>query len=122
LRLDPAAAVIDRYATDGVRLGDAQIGRGELVRISIAAANRDPALFVDPDRFDLARGNTRRHLAFAQGPRVCVGIHLARLEARVAIAALLARLPGLRLDPELPSRITGLVFRKPQSLFVLWPR
>ena len=120
LRLEPAAAVIDRYATAGVRVGGAEIGDGELVRISLAAANRDPAVFADPDRFDLDRGGARRHLAFAQGPHVCVGVHLARLEARTALALLLERLPGLRLDPDRESAVRGLVFRKPQGLHVVW--
>ena len=91
------------------------IRRGQLVRLSIAAANRDPAIFEAPDEFDLHRPRPRRHLAFAQGPHVCVGVHLARLEARVAIAALLAGLRGLRLDPRQRTEITGLVFRKPAA-------
>ena len=89
LRLEPAAAVIDRYATADARLGGAEIAAGELVRLSIAAANRDPAVFDDPDRFELERPNARRHLAFAHGPHVCVGVHLARLETRTGLAALL---------------------------------
>jgi cytochrome P450 len=120
LRLEPAAAVIDRYATRATTLGGAEIATGELVRLSIAGANRDPAIFAEPDRFDLERTNARRHLAFAQGPHVCVGVHLARLEARTGIAALLERLPGLRLDEERPSAIRGLVFRKPPQLHVRW--
>jgi cytochrome P450 len=120
LRLEPAAAVIDRYATASTALGSATIEAGELVRISLAGANRDPAVFDDPDWFDLARPTARRHLAFAQGPHVCVGVHLARLEARTAVSALLSRLPGLRLDPDHPSEVRGLVFRKPASLHVLW--
>jgi cytochrome P450 len=120
LRLEPAAAVIDRYATRDVELGGVAIGSRELVRISIAAANRDPDVFVDPDRFDLRRAGARRHLAFAHGPHVCLGIHLARLEARIGLSTLLARLPKLRLDPERPSTVRGLVFRKPPALNVLW--
>ncbi len=120
LRLEPAAAVIDRYASRDAKLGGATVASGELVRISIAAANRDPAVFADPDRFRLDRPNARRHLAFAQGPHVCVGVHLARLEARTAIAMLLQRLSGLRLDSTRPAQITGLVFRKPVELHVLW--
>jgi cytochrome P450 len=120
LRLEPAAAVVDRYATEDVELGGASIADGELVRASITAANRDPAVFADPDRFDLERENAGRHLAFAHGPHVCVGVHLARLEARTAIGMLLARLPDLRLDPERPSRTRGLVFRKPPALHVIW--
>jgi cytochrome P450 len=112
--------VIDRYATADCRLGEAQIKRGELMRISITAANRDPAVFADPDRFDPQRPNLRRHLAFAQGPHVCVGVHLARLEARLALQGLIERLPGLRLDPREQPRAEGLVFRKPRRLAVLW--
>jgi cytochrome P450 len=120
LRLEPSAAVIDRYALADCALGSAEIRQGELVRISIAAANRDPAVFADPDRFDPCRPNLRRHLAFAQGPHACVGVHLARLEARVAVGALLQRLPRLRLDPREPVQVRGLVFRKPPRLDVLW--
>jgi cytochrome P450 len=120
LRLEPAAAVIDRYATADATLGGASIARGELVRISISAANRDPTVFPDPDAFGLERPNLRRHLAFAQGPHVCVGVHLARLEARVSVGALLRGLPGLRLDPARRSAARGLVFRKPPRLDVVW--
>lgn len=120
LRLEPAAAVVDRYATGDVTLSGAEIARGDLVRLSITAANRDPAVFADPDRFDLGRANLRRHVAFAQGPHVCVGVHLARLEARAALGALVQRLPGLAPDPERPAAIRGLVFRKPQRLDVVW--
>ncbi len=117
LRLEPAAAVIDRYATADVTLGDAEIESGDLVRLSLAAANRDPAVFARPDEFDLTRSR-RGNLAFAQGPHVCVGVHLARLEARTAIAALLGRLPQLLLDPGRPATVRGLVFRKPPRLDV----
>jgi cytochrome P450 len=120
LRLEPAAAVVDRYATVDVPMAGARISAGDLVRVSITAANRDPAVFAAPDRFDLGRGNVRRHLAFAHGPHVCLGIHLARLEARIALAGLLARFPRLRLDPESPSAVAGLVFRKPPTLYVVW--
>ncbi|HEV7177973.1 MAG TPA: cytochrome P450 [Solirubrobacteraceae bacterium] len=120
LRLEPAAAVVDRYATGDVELDGITIGGGDLVRVSIAAANRDPALFADPNRFDLDRPNAGRHLAFAHGPHVCVGVHLARLEARTALTILLESLPGLRLDPERPTEVRGLVFRKPPALHVVW--
>ena len=120
LRLEPAAAVVDRYATRDVVLGAAPIGERELVRVSLAGANRDPALFPDPDRFDILRPNAGRQLAFAQGRHVCLGMHLARLEAQTALAILLRRLPNLRLDPGRPSEVRGLVFRKPTSLHVVW--
>jgi cytochrome P450 len=116
LRLEPAAAVVDRYATRDVTAGGALIGRGDLVRVSLTGANRDPAVFPRPDRFDPARPNAGRHLAFARGPHFCVGAHLARLETVSAVRALLDTLPGLRLDASRPTRVRGLVFRKPRAL------
>jgi cytochrome P450 len=118
LRLEPAAAVIDRYATRDTDFGGAPIRRGDLVTISIAGANRDPASFPDPDRFDVRRDNAGRHVAFAGGPHVCIGMHLARLEAHAALQLALDRLPNLRLDQ--PTAPRGLVFRKPPSLEVSW--
>ena len=120
LRLEPAAAVVDRYATRSVELAGARIEERELVTVSLAGANRDPALFEEPDRFDVLRENARLHVTFAQGPHVCIGMHLARLEAQVALGRLLARLPGVRLDPERPSAARGLVFRKPPTLWARW--
>lgn len=120
IRLEPAAAVVDRYATRAVTIGAAHIDKGDLVTVSIAGANRDPAVFPDPDRFDVHRPNARQHLAFARGPHFCVGADLARLETRAVIEALFARLPGLRLDPEHPAAPRGLVFRKPPALHVRW--
>ncbi|GAA0210261.1 cytochrome P450 [Actinomadura nitritigenes] len=121
LRLEPSASVVDRYATRDTALGGVTVRAGDLVRVSIAGANRDPAVFPDPDRFDVRRANAGEHLAFAHGPHFCFGAHLARLEARTAVAALL-ELPGLRLDPARPARAHGLVFRKPPHLHVLWDR
>jgi cytochrome P450 len=120
LRLEPAAAVVDRYATSAVSLGGAAVQGGDLVTVSLAGANRDPAVFADPDRFDLHRPNYKQHLAFAIGPHFCIGAQLARLEATAALAALLDKAPGLRLDPSQPSEPQGLVFRKPPSLRVRW--
>jgi cytochrome P450 len=120
LRLEPAAAVIDRYATEDIELSGASIAAGDLVRISITAANRDPATFPDPDRFDVRRANARLHVAFAHGPHVCIGMHLARLEAHTAVGRLLRRLPALRLDRDRPAAPRGLVFRKPPALHVRW--
>jgi cytochrome P450 len=121
LRLEPSAAVVDRYATADVPLGPARIRRGDLVIVSIAAANRDPAVFADPDRFDIRRVNARQNLGFARGPHFCPGAQLARIETCAAIEAMLDQLPGVRLDQEQPASPRGLVFRKPPTLHVRWP-
>jgi cytochrome P450 len=120
LRLEPAAAVVDRYATSDAELSGARIRAGDPVTVSIAGANRDPAIFPDPDRFDVRRPNATKHLAFAHGPHFCLGAHLARLEARIAVATLLDRLPQLRLDDRYPATPRGLVFRKPTDLRARW--
>jgi len=120
LRLEPAAAVVDRYAARDASIGGAGIRRGDPVTVSLAGANRDPAVFDDPDRYDIRRPGPARHLAFARGPHFCLGAHLARLEAVAAVSALLGGLPGLRLDPLHPSAPYGLVFRKPPALRVRW--
>lgn len=118
LRLEPAAAVVDRYATRDVDLAGARIRRGDMVTVSLAGAGRDPEVFDSPDRFDVRRSNARRHLAFASGPHICLGMHLTRLEALTALEAAL-ELPGLRLAADSPPP-RGLVFRKPSALRVTW--
>jgi|AP95_1055475.scaffolds.fasta_scaffold18511_2 cytochrome P450 len=120
LRIEPAASLVDRYATHDVEIAGASIRRGDLVTVSLAGANRDPSVFDDPDRFDLHRANARQHLTFVQGPHVCLGMHLARLETREAIDAVLDLLPGIRLDPERTTPPRGLVFRKPVSVGATW--
>jgi len=107
-------------------VGGATIGAGDLVRVSLSAANRDPGIFPAPDRFDPTRPNLRTHVAFAQGPHVCLGLHLARLEAHLALTQALIALPDLRLIPTAEAaqaaQPRGLVFRKPQALWVEWSR
>jgi cytochrome P450 len=119
LRLEPAAAIVDRYATVGSKVGTAGIQAGDRVTVSLSGANRDPAVFTNPDRFVIGRPEAGRHLAFAHGPHFCIGAPAARAETLAGLAALLT-LPGLRLDPASPAQPRGLVFRKPPALRVLW--
>jgi cytochrome P450 len=119
LRLEPAAGRVDRYAAADVDLGGAHISQGDLVIVSLTAANRDPETFPDPDRFDIRRPNARSHVAFAQGPHACVGLHLARLETRAALDAVLDGWPGLAIEPGATAP-SGVIFRKPRSLPVRW--
>lgn len=117
LRFEPAAALVDRYATRDTEFGGAAIRRGDQVTVSISGANRDPATFPDPDVYLPSRPNAGKHLAFAHGPHFCVGAHLARLETESALAAIRA-LPGVRLAASV--QVRGVVFRKPAELRVTW--
>lgn len=99
LRYDSPVQRVTRIVVGQVELGGQTLNDGEFVSPVLAAANRDPDRFADPDRLDLTRANNR-HLSFGNGPHFCLGAPLARLEAEVAIGALLQRLPTLRLDTD----------------------
>ncbi len=121
LRLEPAAAVVDRYTTVDVELGGVSIPAGELVTISLLAANRDPEVFADPVRFDIDRPNLAQHVTWAVGPHTCLGLHVARAETRAALEAFLDAEAELGVQFVLGSESVaprGLIFRKPQSVFV----
>ncbi|GAA2449486.1 cytochrome P450 [Actinomadura vinacea] len=96
----PALLSIPRFAGADVEIGGVPIRKGEAVTVSIAAANRDPRVFDDPDRFDVTRVQERGaagHLGFSHGPHFCLGASIARVETEVALASLLARFPDLAL-------------------------
>jgi len=124
LRMEPAATLVDRYTTVDVVLGDALIPAGDLVTVSLAGANRDPEVFLEPDRYDVRRDNARLQLAFVKGPHVCLGLHLARLQTIAAVDAVLDLLPDVNLDHASPDggfeSVRGLVFRKPARVPVRW--
>ncbi|GGS15200.1 cytochrome P450 [Streptomyces sp. MBT70] len=88
----------------------------------IVAANRDPGVYPDPDRFDITREGPAAHLAFGHGPHFCLGAILARREMRVAIGSVVKRCPGLRLavDESELTYVPVLVFRGLQALPVTW--
>lgn len=118
LRLIPPVAFIERWAARDMELGGVTVRAGELVGISVVAANRDPAAFPDPDVFDVSRANAARGLSFAFGPHTCLGAQLARVQTAVAVEALLTRLSGLRLVASGP--VSGFTFRRPAFLHVEW--
>lgn len=93
LRYESSNQLGNRMTTCAVTIGGVELPAGTSVTIGIGAANRDPARFPDPDRFDIGR-TPNRHLAFGTGIHQCVGMSLARLEGQVAITRLLARFPG----------------------------
>jgi cytochrome P450 len=97
LRYDSPVQHTGRIALEDLDVGGTRIERGRLVFLMLGAANRDPAAFPDPDALDVTR-NAARHVAFGLGIHFCVGAPLTRLEAPIALAALLRRFPRLRLD------------------------
>ncbi|SOJ53676.1 Cytochrome P450 107B1 [Mycobacterium simulans] len=116
LRWEPPITSVVRRAVVDCKLGGIAIPSGTTVNVSVAAANRDPRRYPDPDRFDPSRKNVA-HLTFGGGPHLCLGMHLARMETTVALNALLDRLPDLRLDPNAPApRIVGMAFRSPAAI------
>lgn len=96
LRLYSTTAMMPRYTETGMEYEGTRIPPNSWVLFGIRPANRDPAVFADPDRFDVAR-DRRRSLAFSVGSHACLGMHLARAEMNVSLELLLHRLPGLRL-------------------------
>src|SRR5215203_4994231 len=92
-----AEQTFPRIALEAVNLDGVTVARGERVMVSLAAADRDPARFADPERFDVSRADANRHIAFGKGIHACLGAPLARAEGEIAFATLLGRYPALRL-------------------------
>jgi cytochrome P450 len=113
LRWEPPTALLPRMTAEGGEFRGEQLPPETVVLLGIAPANRDPAVFSDPDCFDIKR-KTAGHLAFGLGNHFCLGSHLARSELRVALSVLLERLEGLELQA--PPIIEGAVMRGPDRL------
>jgi cytochrome P450 len=92
----------------------------DTVNCMLGSANRDPAVFAEPDQFDIDRVNVRRHLGFATGPHSCLGSNLAKAEARIALEVLFRQLPGLKIERSQTERPTGYEFRQSRKLTVSW--
>ncbi len=116
LRWESSILFVSRETTRPTELRGMPVGAGELVSAILASGNRDEEHYPDPDRFDPDR-RADDHLSFGFGRHHCLGYHLARQEAAIALDAVLDRLPHLRFDPAAPApRITGLAFRSPKTL------
>ena len=96
LRLESPVQLTARFALKDTEIAGKQVGQGELVVVYVAAANRDPAVFTDPNRFDIERENAGRHLAFSGGRHFCLGAALARAEGEVGLRAFFDRFPEVR--------------------------
>ena len=110
LRYESSNQLGNRMTTEQVELGGVMLDAGTSITLCIGAANRDPAQFPDPERFDIAR-TPNRHLAFATGAHQCAGMALARLEGAIAISRFLARFPNYAVSGAAGARRPGAVPR-----------
>lgn len=120
LRWEPPLLTILRTATRDTVVEGIEIPAGAMIVINMGSANHDERYWENPEQFDMFR-KPRQHLAFAFGPHMCLGIHLARMETKVVLDRILDRLPDLGFDPDAdPAYITGMTFRAPNALPVTW--
>jgi cytochrome P450 len=121
LRIDGPAQSLWRRAKQTAAVGGAEIPAGATVSVVLGSANADGEVFGAPDEFDPARMNNSAHLAFGRGIHTCPGAALARLEARVSLEVLTARLPRMRLAPDDGYMFTpSAIQRMARRLFVEW--
>lgn len=120
VRWEPPLIMITRVASRDTELGGVAIPAGCSVMPVLGAANRQDERYPDPDRFDLFR-EVKPNIGWGHGVHVCLGMHLARLEMRVALNLLLDRLPNLRMDPAAEDpHIRGQAFRSPTAVPILF--
>jgi cytochrome P450 len=120
LRWETSVTQVVRVATRDTELSGCPIPAGAALSVFNGSANHDEERFANPEVFDVDRP-LRNHVAFGTGQHQCLGMHLARLEMRVGLEAIIDRLPNLRLDPDWPAPvIEGFAFRGPDALHVLF--
>ena len=120
LRWETSVTLVSRVATADTEIGGCPVPAGSALGVVVGSANHDAAVYDRPEDFDLDRPASN-HLAFGTGPHQCLGMHLARMEMRTGLNAILDGLPNLRLDPDAaPPVIEGLAFRGPTALPVLF--
>jgi cytochrome P450 PksS len=117
LRYDGTAQLTQRVAREDLVVRGRTIRRGEMLQLALGAANRDPEVFVEPDRFAISRAHNP-HLAFGSGSHQCLGMNLGRRELEISLGRLVQRMPRLRLDNERPMRrrMDSLALRGLESL------
>jgi cytochrome P450 len=121
LRFDSSVIAWRRQTTQAVEIGGVPVPAGANLLLLLGSANRDPAVFENPEQFDIHRQNAEDHLSLGHGVHYCLGAPLARLEARVVLEELSARLPSLRLVPgQTPRFRPNTTFRGPLALLVEW--
>lgn len=121
LRIDPSVNSWRRKAIAEVEIGGVRVPAGANLLVLVASGNHDPAVFPDPETLDIHRTNAKEHIGFGYGAHICLGAPLARLELRVVLEEVSARLPGLRLVPDQKLEfLPNTSFRGPRSLKVSW--
>ena len=100
LRFAPPVIKFRRTAVEDTELGGQKIAKGDKIYLSYPAANRDPSVFVDPDKFDITRENAKRHLSFGIGPHICLGARLAHMQLFHLLKQIVTRIPDIRPDGE----------------------
>jgi cytochrome P450 len=120
LRYVSPQQILNRHVATDIKLHGQNLRQGDKVYVIIAAANRDPAVFSQPDEFDITRANAHRHLASGLGIHYCIGAKLVRIVGEVVFRQLSERLPGLKLAGEPTWRTSSLYFRGLESLPVSW--
>jgi cytochrome P450 len=100
VRYDGPVKATYRVAVQDTRIGDIEVPAGTIVTVCLTGANNDPRHFPQPDQIDIDRENVREHMAFSRGAHFCLGAPLARLESRVVIERLLARMASIRISEE----------------------
>ncbi len=119
LRWEGPVSSTYRYAICDTEIDGVPIPKGTFINLVLASANRDPRKFANPDSFDIFRERKFRSAAFASGPHLCIGQHLAKVEMTRALNALLDKLPNMRLDPDMPPpQMIGHILRSPEHLWV----
>jgi len=119
LRFDTSVPVWRRITTRPTTLGGIELPAGARLFLWLAAANRDPSVFPAPERFDLHRPNVDQHLAFGKGLHYCLGAHLGKVEARIALEEIIRRFPRLQLvEDQVFTFHPNISFRGPQALWV----
>lgn len=109
LRLDPPVLLTGRVCARRTSVAGTELAEGAYVVTILAGANRDPSVFEDPERFDVARENARDHVSFSGGRHYCLGASLARMEGEVGLRAITDRFPGMRLLPGARRRPTRIL-------------
>jgi cytochrome P450 len=109
LRFDPPVLLTGRVAARTTELGGVRLQEGSVVTTVLAAANRDPEVFEDPNTFDVRRANAKEHLSFSAGRHYCLGAALARMEGEVGLRMLFDRFPDLKLLPGATRRPTRIL-------------